>query len=171
MRLVLASALVDVHHRIEAKRLVSNLGAKCLQIFGTEHNLTKRAQDLLNRMKECVILLPPYFEKFEAVRYENDCQILVVQGPITEPRNVKNEEEFTVESCSVWPAIGGIVACHGLKNASHLNGKIGDIRSPPQECGDVYRFAVHFEDKSLKPALVKPENLRVVFDLPDPTNE
>ena len=28
----------------------------------------------------------------------------------------------------------------------------------------MYRFAIHFEDKSLEPALVKPQNLRVVFD-------
>ena len=86
--------------------------------------------------------------------------------PLTLNRHVETEEQMAVSSSTIVPNYGCIVACYGLKNAPHLNGKIGDIRSAPKQCGDS-RFAVHFEDKTLKPALVKPQNLRIVFDLPD----
>lgn len=61
---------------------------------------------------------------------------------------------------------GTPVICHGLKNAAHLNGKIGDITSYDGETG---RYGVRFEDKGLTSALVKPSNLRIVFELPDET--
>lgn len=63
------------------------------------------------------------------------------------------------------PQLGCPVACHGLKKATHLNGKIGDLRTPPTFSDGTYRFMVHFEDEGLKPVLVKLENLRVAFDL------
>ena len=53
--------------------------------------------------------------------------------------------------------------CYGLKNAAHLNGKIGCVMSRDKKTG---RCEVRFDDKSLKPVLVKQENLRIVFDLP-----
>lgn len=57
-------------------------------------------------------------------------------------------------------------SCHlrRSKNAAHLNGKIGDAR---EFNFDTCRYAVHFEDNSLEPVCVKPENLRIVFELPD----
>ena len=55
------------------------------------------------------------------------------------------------------------MVCHGLKNAAHLNGKIGDARDYDDDTG---RYEIHFEDKSLKPAAVKRGNLRIVFELP-----
>ena len=62
------------------------------------------------------------------------------------------------------PCIGCPVICHGLISASHLNGKLGDVRTE-KLCGNEIRLAVHFEDKSLKSALVKPENVRIAFEL------
>ena len=59
---------------------------------------------------------------------------------------------------------GTPVICHGLKNARHLNGKIGDVmRYDTVAC----RYEVRFEHKSLRPASVKAANLRILFDLPD----
>ena len=52
---------------------------------------------------------------------------------------------------------------HGLNNASHLNGEIGDAMAYNYGTG---RYGVHFEDKSLKPVAVKKENLRIVFEFP-----
>ena len=60
--------------------------------------------------------------------------------------------------------IGMPVICHGLKNANHLNGKLGDLRLYHEERD---RYEVHFEDKSLTPAFVRSRNLCIVFDLPD----
>ena len=53
-------------------------------------------------------------------------------------------------------------------NAAHLDGKLGDVRSISfgKDSDREVRLGVHFEDKSLKPAAVKPGNLRIVFVLP-----
>jgi hypothetical protein len=52
-----------------------------------------------------------------------------------------------------------------LVSASHLNGELGEVKDV-KETGPI-RFAVHFEKKNLKSAFVKPENLRIAFELPD----
>ena len=67
----------------------------------------------------------------------------------------------------IHPGIGCPVICHGLKNASYLNGKLGDVRSVATDSRGGLRFGVYFEDISLKSATVKQENLRIVFDLPN----
>ena len=86
----------------------------------------------------------------------------IVQGPIEDPRRLCNEMTLRVPSDEILPLKGCPVICHGLVKASHLNGKVGDRGT---RRGD--RIEVHFEDKSQKSAaLVKPENLRIAFDLP-----
>ena len=56
------------------------------------------------------------------------------------------------------------VVCHSLVKANHLNGKLGDLRKLDNSSG---RCVVHFEEKGIKPCLVKMENLRIVLDLTD----
>jgi hypothetical protein len=51
-----------------------------------------------------------------------------------------------------------------LVSASHLNGELGVARDV-KTSGAGIRLAVHFEKKKL--AFVKPENLRIAFELPD----
>jgi hypothetical protein len=46
------------------------------------------------------------------------------------------------------------VICHG---------KVGDVGALQENT----QFEVHFEDTSQKPASVKPENLRIAFELPN----
>ena len=58
------------------------------------------------------------------------------------------------------PAKGCHVICHGLVKASHFNCKVGD-RGTMHLTRSGARIEVHFEDKSQKSALVKPENLRI----------
>jgi hypothetical protein len=57
------------------------------------------------------------------------------------------------------------VICHELVSASHLNGELGVARDV-KKSGTGIRFAVHFEKKNLQSAFVKPENLRIAFELP-----
>ena len=60
---------------------------------------------------------------------------------------------------------GKPVVCHRRDNPTHLNRKIGDLRSQDKDTG---RYeVVHFEDKDLKPCLVKHENIRILLELPD----
>ena len=120
--------------------------------------------------KRYVIVLPdivlPEIKQFQALRYENEGEICVVQGPVTTPRMIEDERVYNVEWNLVIPNIGCPVICHGLVSASHLNGKPGEVRNLKHNEPDI-RCAVYFEKKSLKSALVKPENLRVAFELPD----
>ena len=107
------------------------------------------------------------------LRYDNDGEVCIITGPITDndPLGEKEGDEgqpFGIPSTSVSPAIGCPVICHGLVNAAHLNGKLGDVRSISfsKDSDRVVRLGVHFEDMSLKPAAVKPGNLRIAFVLP-----
>lgn len=86
----------------------------------------------------------------------------VVKGPVAHPRTPDEEQTMTVAIIELDIRKGTPVVCHGLKNAAHLNGKIGDVRSFDDK---IERYGVHFEDKNLKSALVKPENLQIVFEL------
>ena len=111
--------------------------------------------------------------RYHALRYDNDGEVCIITGPITDndPLGEKEGDEgqpFGIPSTSVSPAIGCPVICHGLVNAAHLNGKLGDVRSISfsKDSDRVVRLGVHFEDMSLKPAAVKPGNLRIAFVLP-----
>jgi hypothetical protein len=121
----------------------------------------------LQQARERWIVLHSVNEWFEAIRYENDGDKCVIQGPIKDPRVAEEEGTFTVASTEVRPYKGTPVVLHGLKKAAHLNGKIGDVRD---YCQSTDRYVVHLEDKGLKPVRAKHGNLRVVFDLPDPKN-
>ena len=57
--------------------------------------------------------------------------------------------------------------CNGLVSASHLNGELGEVRNIQEKNEHGIRCAVYFEKKGVKSALVKPENLRIAFELPD----
>ena len=65
------------------------------------------------------------------------------------------------------PDLGEPVICHGLKSCTALNGKVGDVRGRDEGTG---RFVVHFEGIE-KPKLVKLDNLKLAFDLPEKEEE
>ena len=110
---------------------------------------------------------------------------------ISEPRNVKEEREHRFARDKVMPELGWPVFCCGLVGSSHLNGKLGELKCYYNantkrriDLGgsafskdslahifqferDSFRVTVHFEDKTIPPAAVKLENLRIVFEVPD----
>jgi hypothetical protein len=79
---------------IEAERLATKLAMISRQVHGPEHRFTIKADELLNRCKERYVYVPPDAKPFQALRYKNDGEICVVQGPVTKPRNL--EDEMTV---------------------------------------------------------------------------
>ena len=170
----LAEALKKSNHSIEAERLASKLVIISRRVHGPEHVCTKKVEYLLNYIKEDrTIALRSWSLRgrragFYALRYVDDGKGCLVQGPIAQPTRCQDKEKtFTVPTNDIIPHWGGTpVVCHGLKKAVHLNGKIGDTRSYNQETG---RLGVQFEDKRLgkKPVAIKPENLRILFELPD----
>jgi hypothetical protein len=164
-----ARALRIDNHCIESERLVTKLAAISRRVHGPEHKTTMKADEVLKEFKKrYVIVLPdivlPEIKQFQALRYENEGEICVVQGPVTTPRMIEDERVYNVEWNLVIPNIGCVVICHGLVSAPHLNGEVGDVRNTKVNINGL-RVGVFFEKKSLMSALVKPENLRILFKL------
>lgn len=100
---------------IEAERLLNKLAADSRCIHGTEHNCTRRANELLLHCQtRYVYILPDCDEEqvFQALRYENEGTICVVKGPVSRPRNEEDEGIFHVESNLISPHSGTPVICH-----------------------------------------------------------
>eukprot|EP00985_Skeletonema_marinoi_P019989 scaffold11655_cov133-Skeletonema_marinoi.AAC.4 len=140
----LASVLSGAYHTIEALRLLEKLVIISRRVHGPSHQLTRNVELSLKQLR----------------------------GPVPsnahEPRNVDDEKTFPVPTALICFPLGTPVMLHGLKKAAHLNGEIGDVR---EFCQSTDRCVVHLEDKDLKPVKVKHENLRIVFDVPDPKKE
>ena len=161
-----AKQLRVANHCIEAERLATKLATISRRVHGPEHNVTIESNDLLEKFKERLITVLPDRRVFQALRYKNDGEICVVTGPITEPRQVDEEREHSVQSNLILPEKGCAVICRGLVSASHLNGRLGEVRNVKQEETGATRLGVFFEKKGVKSALVKPENVQIVFELP-----
>ena len=108
-------------------------------------------------------------KEYHVLIFDSEEGRLIVNVPISSnPRKPDGEESMTVAINDIILIQESPVICHGLKNAAHLNGKVGDMRYFDNKTG---RYEVRFEDKSLKPALVEPEHLLIAFDLPDYADE
>ena len=66
----------------------------------------------------------------------------------------------------IHPVVGCPMIVCRLVSASHLNGELGKVKVATYDDGVIFSVEVHFEKKGAKSTLVKPENLRIVFDLP-----
>lgn len=111
---------------------------------------------------------PPFEVLRESLDPSSDfvSDLLMVKGPLNTETCVTRPSPVNL----FVPSLGCPVMCHGLVGATHLNGKLGEIRQISIIGQPDCRLAVHFEEKSQKPASVKPENLRIVFKLPPLSN-
>jgi hypothetical protein len=160
--------LIDANHRIDAWRLLNKLISSSRRIHGSEHEQTLKLKELFN-MIHVVVVRDQDYGVFQALRYEGDqC---VVQGPIQQPRIPSEEKvlKVTIHDNNVILSPGTPVICHGLKNAAYLNGKIGESRGYDKDARIEQRYGVLFDDESIIPKSVKPENLRILFELPEST--
>ena len=181
MGLRVASGLSLVNRDLEAERILINIYATSRRILGPAHDTTKEISNQLEKCKKkryvrCIINSDGDVQVFRAIRYEDGGSTCVVKGPMTTKENrnsYDSYEGFTlddmeseegkiikVESRNIFYFKGSIVECHGLKKAAHLNGKFGTVESSANS-----RYVVAFEEKNLDSAAVKPENLRIAFDL------
>lgn len=196
----LIAALLEEKCYIEATRHATKIRATSRQVLGLDHGFTKRAEEMLNKCQARFVCVPDIIAqtmspdkcKFQALQYDDVEDVYVVMGPISEPRNVKEEREHRFARHKVMPVLGWPVVCCGLKGSSHLNGKLGELKyyynantKRRIDLGmgsafstnslahifqferDSFRVTVHFEDKTIPPAAVKLENLRIVFEVPD----
>ena len=162
---VYATGPVQANRGIEAERLIVKLAASSQRVHGPGHNCSL---SLVEKVKECksrYVIVVPDDKSFQVLRYENDGEICVVTGPVKQPRQEEDERIFHVANNLVVAAKGCPVMCHGLVGASRLNGELGEVRAHHNNITG-FRLGVHFEKTNLKPAWVKPEDLRISFELP-----
>ena len=161
-----AENLSYANHLIEAERLATKLSTVSRQVHGPDHKTTLRLIKLLEECKERYVVVSPERYLYQALQYKNDGKICVVKGPISEPRRINDERIHHVNSNLIVPMKSMPVICRGLVSASHLNGEFGEVRDIKQNSTGTPRLEVHFEKKGEKSALVRPENLRIAFELP-----
>ncbi|KAL7542966.1 hypothetical protein ACHAXR_012254 [Thalassiosira sp. AJA248-18] len=170
-----AKVLKRSRRSIEADRLLAKLFATSRLVHGADHEITKKVEQLQKLCKTRIVVVTPRWRdgRFEALRYVDNGKRCIIKGPIGErfdSRDEDKEQTTTVDAGHLsYDPQGTPVVCHGLKNASHLNGKIGDIRSLNERNG---RYVVYFEDMSITPpkaevklifvsSLICPRRLRV----------
>jgi hypothetical protein len=105
--------------------------------------------------------------RYKALQYENDGQVCIITGPLADSNLCEGREgePLSIPSVSIFLNIGCLVICEGLLNTTHLNCKLGDMRSIAIHTVELL-LAACFEDKSWGSAAVKPGNLHIAFDLP-----
>jgi len=162
---IYAAELVQANRGIEAERLIVKLAASSQRVHGPGHNCSISLDEKVKECKSRCAIVMLDDKLFQAVRYENDGEICVVTGPVKQRRQEDDERIFHVVNYLVVAAKGCPVMCHGLMGASHLNGELGEVRAYHNNITG-FRLGVHFEKTHLKPAWVKPENLRISFELP-----
>jgi len=97
---VLAIDLYNTFHGIEAERLSAKIAVTCRQVHGQDHCSTKQAEFDLQccKVRTIEFKFGDELKHFLALRYEEDGEQCVIQGPIAEPRNIQDEKTFTVAS-------------------------------------------------------------------------
>ena len=162
--------LWDAGNCIIAEQLATKLLTISRHVHGPEHKVTLRAEELIGneRFKQWIVsVFPDGTKKFQALQYKHDGNICVITGPVTYPRQVKEETILHVASNLIIPDNGCPVIFHGLISSSHLNGKLGGIRGYTNINElDTFQVVVQIENKVVKSASEKPKNLRIAFDLP-----
>jgi hypothetical protein len=78
---------------------------------------------------------------------EHNGNICVITGPVTYPRQVREETILHVDSNLIIPNNGCPVIFHGLISSSHLNGKLGGVRGYTNiNKLDTFRVVVQIEN-------------------------
>lgn len=82
--LVYAELLMKAHRGIEAERLATRLARDSLNYLGQGHNYTISIFESLvdDFMQRPVSVVPDFLHRYEALRYENDGEMLVINGPV-----------------------------------------------------------------------------------------
>lgn len=125
--LLYASSLHCSFFAIEAERFAARLAAISHQIFGPEYRCTKMSVGVLTKCRKRFITTlyaesfndAPQVRQLQALRYVNndeDCIVIRDEDDEGEP--------FSLPRSVFFPTLGCPVICHGLVNASHLNGKL-----------------------------------------------
>jgi len=98
----LAIALKGTNQRREAEELLSRLVEISKRFHGSNHNITKLIES--ERVQKVAIGVGKEWKLFKFVKFKEDGNNCIVQGPILEPRCIQTEKMFTVASDIVFSA-------------------------------------------------------------------
>jgi len=177
-------------HGIESERLARSLLPITKHVYGFQHTHTQRVEEVLNKIvKRYVKILTDgnstnMFETddgfndnvYEFLQYNNDEDNCVITGPI-HPHHQSClvcrgdgtlDPILHVSKAVVVPQVGTPVICHGLMNATYLNGELGEVISYQNNITGL-RLEVVFQNKHFLSKMVKLENLQIATDLPGET--
>ena len=123
------------------------------------HQLTKRAEICSGFSKKRIVAMQRVDgpKRYEAISFDSGEDKYTIVGPTSSPR----KQRLKVNLNDIIIMQGTPVICRGLTHDALLNGKIGDVISVLTG-----QYKINFEDQSLESAVVKPHNLRILFDLP-----
>lgn len=131
------------------------------RVLGKDHNITEEVESLLGKMKMRI-------GRMTSNNSGEDNSVVILKRETNQlaVRKLKQallpQTTFLVNEGDLLYLDGTPVVCVGLKNATHLNGEIGDVRGYNSE---TERYSVHFEDGST--AAVRGPNLRILIKLPE----
>lgn len=158
---------------IECQRLLTKLAVSSALVFGPDHPETSSLGVFLEQAKWRNVLLtntnPAFlFDKnarphqMRVVGYDGKCGNRYALSGATrkDPRSLSVD----CDDETLWIQPGTPVVCKGLKKATNLNGKIGDVRRHDKSTG---RYTVHFADPTLEARSLLGRNLRVLINIPD----
>ena len=167
----LASALVQCHETVQAERLLTKLLRTSDRVFGRDHDLSVQAQKELNKCQIRKVQIEGVesgSSPFAVVELDKDgetCLVCAASNVLLHSQGTGvplDAQTVSVKDLILQP--GTPVVCHGLEKASHLNGKLGEIRNHIDK--KTGRFEVFFEEAGLPPCRVRQNNLQVVIELP-----
>ena len=120
-----------------------------------------KADELLEMRRTRYVVVIPDNKQF--LRYEKEKSASsLVPSQSHETKIMRGH----IVSRVIHPVVGCLMIFCRWVSASHLNGELGEVKVATYDDGVIFRVEVHFEKKGSKSTLVKPENLRIVFDLP-----
>ena len=156
----MAKWLYQTRRGVELERLLKDLDIVSCRVLGPEHPLSEEVKFHFERSRERIVGV----HTDDGVMQYNAFGFNKNKSTYNVEKWVPVHKIYELGMDAFEMASGTPVICHGLKNALHLNEKIGDvIRYDPKSC----RYEVRFEDKSLTSASVKKTNLQILFDLPE----
>lgn len=156
--------MTAVHTRprfFEALDLLCKSLRDAKRTLGLDHNLTKRVTELLLCFKdnergahlEEGHTIGSNYTYHRISGFDENLNMYVVCSD-------RSRDSLRLTPSNLILKRGALITCVNLKGAAHLNGKRGWIDGYKAEMG---RHVIEFEDESLKPCLVKPVNLRLIF--------
>ena len=126
---------------IECQRLLKELIDKSRQVHGKDHGDTISLIAMLEKEKQIVTFQSEEdgSKRYFALCYEDDGKTCTIEriAEEEEEEEAGNSDEkkqtLTVSSYDLRFTVGTPVIYQGLVNASHLNGKVGEVRSFNEE--------------------------------------